>query len=80
MASAQQYKNNSLCWTCKHAVPTLVIDPRTGERNYTQGCSWSINARPVKGWIADRSTMKVNNRECDTYYVHSCPEFERGRH
>lgn len=80
MASNEQYKNNSKCWYCKHAVPTLKIDPRTDEKEYTQGCPWSIYAIPVKGWDAEKSEMKVNGRIRDTYYVNDCPLFERGRH
>ena len=51
------YKNCSLCWSCKNAVPTAVQDPRTGERKYTQGCAWSIHRQPVKGWDAEKSEM-----------------------
>lgn len=80
MPKAGQYKNQSLCWSCRHAVPTATCDPRTGEKIYTQGCSWSIRARPVEGWDADKSIMRVNGRTCDTYYVNACPLFERGRH
>ena len=74
------YKNFSLCWQCKNAVPTAIFDKRTGERRYTQGCAWSIHRQPVKGWGAEKSEMKVNDRICPTYYVKECPEFTRGRH
>lgn len=74
------YKNCSLCWSCKNAVPTAVQDPRTGERKYTQGCAWSIYRQPVKGWDAEKSEMKVNDRICPTYYVNDCPEYVKGRH
>ena len=80
MASCGQYKNISLCWFCKNAVPTAITDKRTNEKRYIQGCPWSIYTQPVPGWIADKSIMKVNGHERVTYYVYNCPLFERGRH
>lgn len=74
------YKNFSLCWQCKNAVPTAIFDKRSGERKYIQGCAWSIHRQRVKGWDAEQSEMKVNDRICPTYYVKECPEFIRGRH
>ncbi len=59
-------KNNTLCWSCKKST--------TGE------CSWSKRFIPVKGWKANKNTLRDNkgNRSIISYAVKKCPEFERG--
>ena len=37
----------TLCWTCKHAVPNEVC-----------GCSWSMFGEPVEGWQATKTIIK----------------------
>lgn len=38
-----KHTDHTLCWHCRHAVPTK--DKITGE--YLTGCAWSIDRRPV---------------------------------
>lgn len=64
----QQSKNQTLCWTCKNAVPMLFGS------DYVQGCEWSIDLKPVPGWKAKKTV-------CDdriSYRVKTCPKFIRG--
>ena len=60
----------TLCWTCKHAVPRMV------DCKYEQGCSWSINLEPVPGWAAEPQLKATANNE--SYFVKACPQYERG--
>ena len=61
----------SLCWQCKHAVP----NPRKGN-----GCEWSIDFRPVRGWEATKKEYRVPkcNELMISYNVHACPKFVEG--
>lgn len=67
---ARQLKEKgSLCWQCKHAVPSLVKKT---------GCSWSISFKPIPGWDA-KEVFSVRDGEkvpCG-YMVKSCPQFEK---
>lgn len=62
------YCKESLCWTCQNAVP-----------NKENGCSWSINFKPVKGWDAIRQDVMHNGgkerwtRPLESYKVRKCP-------
>ena len=56
MAAAKEL---SLCWSCRNAVPD----------RYGNGCSWSRDAIPVAGWVADL------NRKTDSWHVNRCPEY-----
>lgn len=54
----------TICWNCKKA---------------TGGCSWSdhFEHRPVDGWNAVQTRLRMNNDEYQpSYIVISCPEFE----
>lgn len=42
-----KHTDHTLYWYCRHAVPTK--DKITGE--YLTGCAWSIDRRPVEGWL-----------------------------
>lgn len=75
-----QYKNTTLCWLCRHAVPKTVENKKTGEVKYVRGCEWSIYQQPVPGWDAERSEMIIRKgKKVHSYFVNSCPKFERGR-
>lgn len=52
-------QTESLCWSCRNAVPD----------KYGNGCSWSRDAIPVAGWVADF------NRKTDAWHVNRCPEY-----
>ena len=51
-------KKSTLCWDCA---------------NYDDGCSWSRDFTPVKGWNA----YKTKGNCYDSYCVVECPEFVR---
>lgn len=56
-----------LCWDCKKACG---------------GCAWSRNLTPVKGWVAEPTTIRFKGKNgvehiTDTYKIFECPEFER---
>lgn len=58
--------SNTLCWDCKKA---------TGGAD----CPWANEFKPVEGWDATPTKMKMNGtRSVDSYDVHKCPLFERG--
>ena len=50
------------CWTCKNACG---------------GCSWSRDFEPVKGWEAEKTFHPTNGEFVESYYIKSCPEYER---
>lgn len=54
--------NDTLCWSCQHAVRIR------GEHE----CSWAWHFEPVDGWVA-RST--VNSVGCKSYCVKECPNY-----
>ena len=51
------------CWTC---------------RNACGGCSWSREFKPVDGWNADKTTYLDCGEIVNSYFIKSCPEYERG--
>lgn len=66
----RKYKDGSLCWDCKNAVPS-------GEH----GCSWSESFEPVPGWDAHRKDVMIGAKKegtTESYFVYQCPEFEKG--
>lgn len=65
MISEQQ--KQTICWECRKC---------TGGK----GCPWADEFKPVKGWKAIRTVVKMFNRKnTDSYIVVKCPLFERGR-
>ena len=57
------YKH-TLCWDCKNSTKPW-------------NCPWVENFTPVKGWLATPTSVgKYYNY--DSFYVTSCPRFERG--
>lgn len=68
----------TICWDCINAVPS---------KEKCNGCSWSIEFKPVKGWKAIptkvahcASHYKANNQtqEIDSFIVQKCPMFAEG--
>lgn len=58
--------HETLCWRCQKA----------GGK-----CSWSSRFKPVEGWEAKPTKVKVNKsskyaNELDSFDVYECPEFE----
>lgn len=57
------------CWSCRNAVPSIYKE---------QGCSWSRDFIPVKGWTAKKTIINIHGsirRENESYFVRSCPEY-----
>lgn len=60
----------TLCWKCRNAVPDL--DGETG-------CRWSRYKKPVNGWEATPTRLKVmGDKTVQSYFVRECPEFKEG--
>lgn len=56
-------KPQQLCWGCKKA---------------TGGCRWSDRLKPVKGWVVEKTIIKLSWKkggEAESYLVINCPEF-----
>ena len=57
----------TLCWDCENACA---------------GCAWSRFFKPVPGWMAEQTKIKLNVKNdrqiiSSSYRVIDCPEFER---
>lgn len=72
-----KHTDHTLCWHCRHAVPTK--DKIT--REYLTGCTWSIDRRPVEGWRTCQHRMYESQKGgmLHSYTVTECPEFEEGQ-
>ena len=57
-------QRDTLCLSCINAVPDLE----------GHGCSWSVSAKPVKGWTAQKS----EKADGGSWRIIKCPEFKRG--
>lgn len=68
LARRQSYacQKETLCWTCKKAVG---------------GCSWSRSFRPVEGWTAKKTLIRLSPCQkedvIESYQVIACPEYEK---
>lgn len=62
----KQIKKATLCWRCRHAVPSA-----------STGCSWSRRFVPVEGWTAEKHQQKQSGSVYETYCVISCPLFQK---
>lgn len=59
---------DALCWSCKNAVPKIVGG------KYVQGCSWSVQLKPVEGWKAIHSIKnEKSGKPMETWHVEECP-------
>ena len=67
-----KYHSQQLCWDCKNACGR---------------CSWSQSFTPVRGWVAEATTINTQvtgrnqkhyNITMDSYDIKECPLFERG--
>lgn len=63
---AAHHTKNSLCWSCKNAVPNHLKGI---------GCEWSREYKPVPGWKAE---MRERTNLKGSYFVFKCPRFEKG--
>lgn len=60
----------TICWECANAVP---------DKQGRHGCSWSCERKPVQGWTAKRSRVKLwPGQYINSYCVRECPEFVKG--
>lgn len=62
----KQIKKATLCWRCRHAVPSA-----------STGCSWSRRFVPIEGWTAEKHQQKQSGSVYETYCVISCPLFQK---
>ena len=61
----------TICWSCANACG---------------GCEWSERFRPVPGWTAVETVIKINatvngssqKTETQSYHVISCPKYQKG--
>lgn len=54
-----------MCWGCDNACG---------------GCNWSDSLKPVEGWNAIKTRIKINaetGEYTDSYFIIECPEFKR---
>ena len=61
----------SLCWCCKHSIPSTKVP--------NKGCEWSMYRQKVPGWDAEK--VKLSDQagyKTISYVVKRCPKFERG--
>lgn len=58
-------KGQTLCWTCKNAVPDMI----------GHGCEWSRSGKPVEGWTAEEDMILD---KIESYKVIECPKYEEG--
>lgn len=80
MPKGDAHKNFTKCWTCRHAVPKKIFDLWICEEKYVRGCPWSIDRKPVRGWVAEKSEfINTKGKTVPTYFIKSCPMYERGR-
>ncbi len=55
-------KQDTLCWHCAKAI---------------KKCPWSKNFKPVKGWDAIPTKIRIGyNEDVDSFFVRDCPLFE----
>ncbi len=65
MPKRQRKDKATLCWRCENAT--------------NSGCLWSRHLRPVAGWTARYSPLKISGgRIVDSFTVVDCPEFVEG--
>lgn len=53
-------RTNEMCGECVFPIPA---------------CPWMSKGKPVPGWDAEDSVVKVEQREVKTYYIKNCPLF-----
>ena len=60
----------TLCWKCKHSVPNGI----------DAGCDWSLDKKPVEGWDAQPTRMKIaEGTYTKSFNVIKCPKFEKDK-
>lgn len=84
---AQRRQAGTLCWHCIHCSPNHQIgdlQPRNGEK-VMRGCEWSLRGKgitegkPVPGWDAEPTMVYTTGKSEPSYFVHSCPKFQKER-
>jgi hypothetical protein len=57
----ERITSDQLCWKCQKACG---------------GCSWSAEFKPVKGWTAQKTKIRVQSgRHIKSYEIIDCPEY-----
>lgn len=62
MAEENFKRSLTLCWDCARAC------------GY---CSWSSRLKPVKGWVAEKTSKETHGSISSSYIVYECPDFVR---
>lgn len=68
------YHRQSLCWSCRNAVPNTTRLEELGREGII-GCPWSVAFQPVEGWQAVK-VIKSDYNPYESYDVRSCPMWE----
>ena len=57
---------DTLCFTCRRAC--------------NGSCSWAKSFKPVKGWVAKPTKLRLyNTKKADSYHVEKCPKYVRDK-
>lgn len=80
---------DTLCWTCKFCTGATLPNPRaegynaantTGEQPKEPPyftCPWAHNHKPVAGWTATKTDLKISPKLTTTsYIVEKCPYYK----
>lgn len=73
------YHRQSLCWSCRNAVPNVTSLEELSRPGST-GCPWTVckPAQPVEGWQAVK-VIKSDYNPYESYDVRSCPMWEEDK-
>lgn len=69
----------TICWTCKFCTGTTLPNPNYKNNNNENKfflCPWVTQYKPVPGWSAAETKLKVAPKQTiDSYLVHECPYY-----
>ena len=69
----------TICWTCKFCTRVTLPNPNYKNNNNENKffiCPWVTQYKPVPGWSATETKLKVAPKQTiDSYLVHECPYY-----
>ena len=69
----------TICWTCKFCTGATLPNPNYKNNNNENKffiCPWVTQYKPVLGWSATETKLKVAPKQTiDSYLVHECPYY-----
>lgn len=66
----------TICWTCKFCTGATLPNPNPKDKNKFFLCPWVTQYKPVPGWSATETKLKVAPKKTiDSYLVHECPYY-----